>query len=328
MTVMQVAVASKTVNTPSTKDWLESIPAGVVFINAEGVIDCYNKQAQELLALNEQNRIWSTVLKNNVKQVVNDGHYIVLYSGKSIVFKTQSLPNEKGQLVLLVDETDICQSNQLAMKLQNLDSIEKLSASLAHQLRTPLSTAILYASSIENEVNREKMMKPLLHIKQQIDNVLMVCKGQEKLIEHIHIQDEISKLIEDYSQLHAGINVQLCVPQSLQNQTILGHKASLLGALMNIIDNAIQANNNQVSILITLRKDDSFFCIEIKDFGKGIKQENIERVKKPFFTTKQNGTGLGLAIAQSIIHAHQGRLEIESVADQYTTVSVYLPEQL
>lgn len=323
------AAASKTANTiPPVKDWLESIPAGVVFINAEGVIDSYNKQAQELLDLHEENRNWSMVLKANVKQIANDGHYIVLLSGKSIVFKTQSLPNGKGQLVLLVDETDIYQSNHLAMKIQNLDSIEKLSASLAHQLRTPLSTAILYASSMSDEANRERMLKPLMLIKQQIDDVLMVCKGQEKLIELINIKDEISKLIEDYRQLHVGIHLQFSLSENIINTTILGHKASLVGALMNIIDNAIQANAHLSPIVITLDKQDQYLCIVIKDFGKGIKQENIERVKKPFYTTKQNGTGLGLAIAQSIIQAHQGKLEIESVADQFTAVSLYLPEHV
>lgn len=328
MTLMDTAVAFKTDNIPVTQDWLESIPAGVIFINAEGIIDCYNRQAEELLDLSKHNRIWSTVLQANVKQIVNDGHYIILLSGKCIVFKTQSLPNEKGQLVLLVDETDIYQSHHRAMKLQNLDSIEKLSATLAHQLRTPLSTAILYAGAMNDEPSREKMMKPLLLIKQQIDDVLMVCKGQEKLIECFNIQDEIAKLIEDYRQLYNGIPIELKIAQNLNNANVLGHKASLLGAIMNIIDNAIQANSIEVPIVITLSKQANFICIEIKDFGKGIKQENIERVKKAFYTTKQNGTGLGLAIAQSILQAHQGKLEIESVASQFTAVKLYIPEHV
>jgi len=325
---MQTAVALKNV-TSSTKDWLESIPAGVILINAEGLIDCYNKQAAELLGLCHATKNWSTILQENVKQVVNEGHYIVLCSGKCVVFKTQSLPNAKGQLVLLVDETDIYRSNACAMQLQKLDSIEKLSASLAHQLRTPLSTAILYTSSLPNgSLHQEKIMKQLLLIKQQIDDVLMVCKGQEKLIENITLYDELAKLIDDYQQLHTAINIQFKPFNNIKKLVILGHRASLLGAIMNIIDNAIQASTDQVLIEITLRKQASFICVQITDFGKGISQENMERVQKPFYTTKQNGTGLGLSIAKSIMEAHQGKLEIESVADQYTTVSLYLPEQI
>jgi len=326
---MPVAAALKNVIEPSTKDWLESIPAGVILINAEGLIDCYNKQAAELLGLNIDAKNWSTILHENVKQVINDGHYIVLASGKCVVFKTQSLPNAKGQLVLLVDETDIYRSNTSAMQLQKLDSIEKLSASLAHQLRTPLSTAILYTSNLVNETGlQEKIMKQLLLIKQQIDDVLMVCKGQEKLIEIIHIRDELNKLVEDYQQLHENIHFEFFAETNTETVQILGHKASLLGALMNIMDNAIQASNSSEHIKINLQKQSSLICIQITDFGKGITQDNLERVKKPFYTTKQNGTGLGLSIAKSIMEAHQGKLEIESVANQFTTVSLYLPEQV
>lgn len=326
---MPVAVALKNIIEPSTKDWLESIPAGVILINAEGLIDCYNKQAAELLGLNIDAKHWSIILQENVKQVVNDGNYIVLASGKCVVFKTQSLPNAKGQLVLLVDETDIYRSNNSAMQLQKLDSIEKLSASLAHQLRTPLSTAILYTSSLQNAGNlQEKIMKQLLLIKQQIDDVLMVCKGQEKLIEDIHICEELEKLVEDYQQLHKHIRFEFTAESNTDAATILGHKASLLGAMMNIVDNAIQACSLSNHIKINLQKQSGLYCIQITDFGKGITQDNLERVKKPFYTTKQNGTGLGLSIAKSIMEAHQGKLEIESVANEFTTVSLYLPEQV
>ncbi len=106
---------------------------------------------------------------------------------------------------------------------------------------------------------------------------------------------------------------------------MLGHKASLMGALMNILDNAIQASDKSNRIETNLRAVASGLCIEIKDFGKGITPEDIERVKKPFYTTKQHGTGLGLSISKSIFEAHHGKLEIASIANQFTVVSLYLP---
>lgn len=323
---MHTALAHSPVPTSHPKDWLESIPAGVVFINAEGIIDCYNKLAEELLGLTPQLTIWSAVLTQNVKHVINQGHYIVLASGKCVVFKTQSLPNAKGQLVLLIDETDIYQSNISTMEMQKLDSIEKLSASLAHQLRTPLSTAILYVSGMPKESKyQDKILKQLLLIKQQIDDVLMVCKGQEKLIENINLHDEVIKVIEDYKQLHPTIHIQFNHEKNINKLQMLGHKASLMGALTNLLDNAIQASDKSNRIEINLLAVANGLCIQIKDFGKGITPEDIERVKKPFYTTKQHGTGLGLSIAKSIVEAHQGKLEIASVANQFTVVSLYLP---
>lgn len=326
MIVMHTALKQISNTTNQSKDWLESIPAGVVIISAEGHIDSFNKQAEELLGLQPPLKPWSTILQANVKQVINDGHYIILSSGKCVVFKTQSLPDAKGQLVLLIDETDIYQSTVSTMEIQKLDSIEKLSASLAHQLRTPLSTAILYVSGMPKESKyQDKIMKQLLLIKQQIDDVLMVCKGQEKLIENINIHNEITKVIEDYKQLHPAIHIQFIHENNTEKLQMLGHKASLMGALMNILDNAIQASDKSNLIELSLLTSPSGVCINIKDFGKGIKPEDIAKVNKPFFTTKENGTGLGLSIAKSILEAHQGKLEIASVANEYTMVSLYLP---
>lgn len=324
--VMHTAQIQSPMITNHSKDWLESIPAGVVIINAEGQIDSYNKQAEELLELQHPLKSWSTVLNASVKQVINDGHYIVLHCGKCVVFKTQSLPDAKGQLVLLIDETDIYQSHVSTMEMQKLDSIEKLSASLAHQLRTPLSTAILYVSGMPKESKyQDKILKQLLLIKQQIDDVLMVCKGQEKLIENINLHDEVIKVIEDYKQLHPAIHIQFIHEKNIDKLQMLGHKASLMGALTNLLDNAIQASDKSNRIEINLLAVPNGLCIQIKDFGKGITPEDIERVKKPFYTTKKHGTGLGLSIAKSIVEAHQGKLEIASVTNQFTVVSLYLP---
>lgn len=326
MIVMHTALKQISNTTNQAKDWLESIPAGVVIISAEGHIDSYNKQAEELLGLQAPLKPWSTILQANVKHVINDGHYIILSSGKCVVFKTQSLPNAKGQLVLLIDETDIYQSTVSTMEIQKLDSIEKLSASLAHQLRTPLSTAILYVSGMPKDSKyQDKIMKQLLLIKQQIDDVLMVCKGQEKLIENINIYNELTKVIEDYKQLHPAIHIQFTQENNTEKLQMLAHKASLMGAFMNILDNAIQASDKSRCIEVRLKSVASGMCVDIKDYGNGMTPEEIERVKKPFYTTKQNGTGLGLSIAKSILEAHQGKLEINSIVKQFTVVSLYLP---
>ncbi|MCS5711429.1 ATP-binding protein [Candidatus Berkiella aquae] len=323
---MQTMITSPKTNREPLYDWLESIPAGVIMITAEGMIDLYNKQAQEMLGLEKMSKDWSEVLRQNVKEIVNEGNYICLKSGHTVLFKTQSLPNAKGQLVLLVDETEIHQSNLCTMQLQKLDSIEKLSASLAHQLRTPLSTAILYASSLPLDSSYQaKIMKPLLLIKQQIDDVLMVCKGQEKMIENMFIYDELQKMLMDYQQLHPGVNIELNSEKNCDKAIIIGHKASLMGALMNIIDNAIQAGKQQTFIEINLQLIGGELSIAVKDYGKGITQDELIRIEKPFYTTKENGTGLGLSIAKSILEAHQGRLAIESVENNYTIVSLYLP---
>jgi two-component system NtrC family sensor kinase len=75
----------------------------------------------------------------------------------------------------------------------------------------------------------------------------------------------------------------------------------------------------------TFLDDGGFVNMVFKDDGTGIAPENLEKMFEPFFTTKTSGTGLGLAITRQIIEQHQGRIDIESVVGEGTTVTVRLP---
>ncbi|MEL6200250.1 MAG: ATP-binding protein, partial [Pseudomonadota bacterium] len=97
--------------------------------------------------------------------------------------------------------------------------------------------------------------------------------------------------------------------------------------LLNLITNASQAIESTGTITIRTFTDDEFVVASIADTGTGIDPEVMQKIRDPFFTTKEvgSGTGLGLSIVEEILHKHGGRLDIESEPGEGATFSVYLP---
>jgi two-component system, NtrC family, sensor kinase len=100
--------------------------------------------------------------------------------------------------------------------------------------------------------------------------------------------------------------------------------------IMNLIANAIDSIEGRGKITITTKQQDDYFCISIRDTGKGIPQEIRNRVFEPFFTTKPvgDGTGLGLAISYGILKAHNGSIDFSSEEGMGTEFTLKIPLSL
>jgi len=100
---------------------------------------------------------------------------------------------------------------------------------------------------------------------------------------------------------------------------------------LNLFINAIDAMPEGGSLTVRgtvekpPHKSDNYLAIKVIDNGVGIRKEHLSRVFDRYYTTKETGTGLGLAVVERVISAHNGTLHIDSVEDEGTTFSVYLP---
>ncbi len=114
---------------------------------------------------------------------------------------------------------------------------------------------------------------------------------------------------------------------NVDNQVVIkGFRKKIKEALINILMNAVEAEAEKGGeILIRAYAEDGMAIITIKDEGKGIARDAIPRVFNPFYTTKSSGTGLGLAVSYRIIKEHSGKLEVDSVPDKGTTITIRLP---
>jgi len=96
-------------------------------------------------------------------------------------------------------------------------------------------------------------------------------------------------------------------------------------ALLNVVLNAVQASPRGGAVSIEVARDCAGARLTVHDSGSGMTPDVLERIRKPYFTTKEGGTGLGVAVARGLIEQHGGQLDFRSVVGQGTTVDIHLP---
>jgi two-component system sensor histidine kinase FlrB len=123
----------------------------------------------------------------------------------------------------------------------------------------------------------------------------------------------------------AGRGVRFRIAGSAGTTRLRGGRKALSGALLNLLDNALQAcdSGGSVALEVEVRGGEATVCV--RDDGCGIAPEVQERLFEPFFTTRPEGTGLGLAIVRSVVEAHGGAVRVESAAGLGSTFTVRLP---
>ena len=101
--------------------------------------------------------------------------------------------------------------------------------------------------------------------------------------------------------------------------------ASIRGALMNILLNAIEAMREGGTLSVATRKNDETVQLEISDTGGGIGEDEAKKIFEPFYTTTEQGLGLGMPYAKRIIEQHGGTVSVNSRFGEGTTISITLP---
>jgi len=96
-------------------------------------------------------------------------------------------------------------------------------------------------------------------------------------------------------------------------------------ALLNIVLNAVEASPRGSTVSVSVQRDCDGARVLVRDDGAGMTPEVLDRIRKPYFTTKEGGSGLGLAVARGLVEQHGGALEFKSVANKGTTVTMTLP---
>lgn len=297
------------------------LPAGVVVIDGRGTVQQCNAAAADLLGEPLEGEKWFNIIKRCFSPRRDDGHEVSLKDGRRVSIAIRSLDNEPGQLILLTDLTETRELQSKLSRHERLSSMGKMVASLAHQVRTPLSAAMLYAGHLcEDEIDADlrkkcanKLMSRLVHLEQQVRDMLIFVKGDTPLAERMPVSQLIQELrvAADAAILASGAQVIWQIETC--DMEILCNREALVGALMNLINNSIESAKQPLQICVSaeLTAADSVRLI-VKDNGPGFSASDKSKVTEAFYTTKAQGTGLGLAVVQAVTKAHGGRFDIVS----------------
>lgn len=312
---------------------LHALPAGVVVLDGEGVIQNYNAIALELLGEPLEEQAWNTV-SSRVFDIKNSQHEIALKNGRWVTLSTCPLGEQPGQIILLNDVTEQKILQHTLSQQQRLVTMGQTAASLAHQIRTPLSSAILYSSSLKRQnlaqndrtALTEKLMARLRHLEHLVNDMLMYARGSNLSNSTFSLNDMISELMQTIETHIEASHTHFEWQNKINGEVFLkGNRQMLISSLINLFVNAIQAMGEEGHLLLKTHCSDNILTIEIQDDGVGIKEENINNVFEPFFTTRSDGTGLGLAVVRAVIHAHSGEISVAQVQPQGTVFSIEIP---
>ncbi|MBA1277404.1 ATP-binding protein [Stutzerimonas stutzeri] len=310
---------------------LDLLPGGVIVIDAQGVVREANPVAQELLGEPLEGVLWREVIARSFAPRRDDGHEISLKDGRRVSIATRSLNGEPGQLVLLTDLTETRRLQEQLARHERLSALGRMVASLAHQIRTPLSTALLYAShleqgglTVEHQQRFAGRLKDRLHeLEHQVRDMLVFAKGD------LPLEDRLTP-VELLAALRAAVearvgDIAIRWQCDAHAGALLCNRDTLVGALLNLIENALQAAGNDRRLKVHLYARGWALRISISDNGSGIEATTLARLGEPFFTTKATGTGLGLAVVKSVARAHSGSLELRSRPGRGTCATLQLP---
>ncbi|MGE5308650.1 MAG: ATP-binding protein [Deltaproteobacteria bacterium] len=247
------------------------------------------------------------------------------------------LKRDKKTLDLLVIDRShaLLEAQKEIDRSRRLSDLGQLAATIAHELRNPLTAIGLADANIRRkagnpviERSADNIQKKLDESNEIIDNLLLYARLKAPRKGTVAICDIIDETTQAARNKFSGRDIQFNITyDEMKGISIPGDPIQLKEVFGNLINNAIEAvpETKKGMIDIALSRENGNTIIRISDNGVGISPENLKKLFQPFFTTKPHGTGLGLSVVNKIIEGHEGSVGFESEVGKGTTVTVALP---
>ena len=316
---------------------LAALPAGVVVVDGAGRVSDANAAARRLLGDALVGQEWGAVLERSLCQTATPHEWEMTAGDGSLRrlnLSINPLDSLGGRIVLLHDITEAYQMAQDLQRHQRLSAMGEMAAGLAHQLRTPLSTALLYTANLSKpglaEMDRarfaEKAVARLRHLEHLIQDMLSFVKGQAGTREILPLAGLLTELVQIMEpQMHER-GVALVVEDNYPACVLRADRKALTGALLNLLENALQASDAGSRVVLRVRQiENGMLQLSVSDSGRGFDATVSGRLFEPFFTTRNEGTGLGLAIVRNVVEAHGGKVEARSAPGEGSEFVLRLP---
>jgi len=331
------------------------MPAGLVLVNATGIISSSNPAAEQVLGIRGLGfRRYSEALGTNSDLTKLIGE--CLEAGK--IFRREEVehippagdtrrlgvtisPIRRGEgkisgaICLLTDLTELAALQQRMQLKENLAALGELSAGIAHEFKNALATISGYAQMIQSEPSEAEALDYAKRILEQTRNIAHVVTEFLKYARPLEIPDERVPLQTTVERVVSEVR------EALPQVTIRwegafgdagGDEGLLRQALLNLARNAAEAcattaDGGQVVVRGDIVHGDEaeFQRIRVTDNGPGIDADVLPKLFRPFFTTKPKGTGLGLAVVQKIVVQHGGQVEVRNRPEGGAEFIVTLP---
>ncbi|MDM5219327.1 ATP-binding protein [Peribacillus sp. NJ11] len=336
---------------------LESIPYCVITTDKDGRIMTFNKGAEDLMLYRREEVLNQLIFNLPIKHDIQEFVLLKTFNaGKSfeevesyIIDKEKGFHDVRiyasllkgeqdeyiGSILVIRDVSDVKKLEEYLKQSERLASLGELTAGIAHEIKNPLSIIQVAAETIrlqiEDEFEENEVIDELTgdiltasdRMNKLLTDFLKLTKDDEYnkhvLTDLVVITNELLNLLR---RKFNDANIMVTTEYNFSKAPVLGDRHKLTQLLLNIFLNSIQAIKDEGNIHISLNEKGAYWKLSISDTGEGIKEDKLNWVFNPFYSTKPEGTGLGLSIAHEIIAQHGGEIWAESVDSQGTTIHI------
>ncbi len=279
---------------------LEFLPHAVVVIDRYGVVSWFNHAMQQLLPDLVLGDAWADIL-DSIDAEFSQGHRYLI--------ETTPMSEGMGQLITLTDTTARAKMQQEALAVQ----AQRARAAMAHQLRTPLAAAMTNLSCLVPTDNQrsavDRLKKNLTSLNHEISNMMLFLDGKLAHQSLVSVKQFVSDVQLHFDDLFDNLTWQIDV----QNQRCCVSREHFIGALHNLIHNAVQSAEC-AKIRIFTQSD--HLIISIENTVEYLAPKLIESLLRPFETSKSGGSGIGVNIAKRVIEAHSATLSYSTLGPE------------
>ncbi|HXG19296.1 MAG TPA: ATP-binding protein, partial [Methylomirabilota bacterium] len=217
---------------------------------------------------------------------------------------------------------------------EKLASIGQLAATVAHEIRNPITGARCLLQQVEDDVGASMQSKEYIQlaladlerVEQSVSQLLTFARKEEFSFRSHNVAELLDATLQRFTAQYEGRRVAVTLQESAPIWAMVDEE-KLRRVLVNLLANAVDAvaDDGRIEVSVGAPGPDVEICVS--DNGHGLSPEEQERIFEPFFTTKEKGTGLGLAIAKKIIEGHGGRITVASAPGQGTSFTLTIPRQ-
>lgn len=223
-------------------------------------------------------------------------------------------------------------------ELEKFAVVGKLSAEILHEINNPLTIILGYVQILLHEITNqnqapiEEVQKYLKVVESEVKRCQVIAKSFLDVSKkpYRHVPTNINTIVENMvrffkdNPIARDINFSCRFAQDIP--LILGSSEQIQQVFINLFMNAIEAMNSRGTISIETRNQSGKVIVRVSDTGRGIPPEILEKIFRPFFTTKsEKSTGIGLTISKKIIETHKGDISVESTPGKGTTFTISFP---
>ncbi|MBI4696187.1 MAG: PAS domain-containing sensor histidine kinase [Gammaproteobacteria bacterium] len=297
---------------------LTALPGGIVVIDGAGRVQDFNPAAANLLDGLDRGTPWIEIVATSFAPRWDDGHDVSLKDGRRVSVATQSLHGEPGQILLITDVTETRRLQELLNHHRRLSAKTEMAASLAHQIRTPLSVAMLQVSNLSRatanpELRRRctvKALDAMRQLERLVEDMLTFARGGTLEMSELEVGPVLEGLIAELAAAMPDSDFEVALGP-VPPVRIRGNRSALHSIMLNLVNNGRAAAQGKGHLEISVRELGDYIQLRFADDGPGVPAADRENVFEPFFTTRRSGTGLGLSVARAVARAHGGELAIE-----------------